>query len=111
MSDKQYDRRSILKGALAAGVAGIPIAVVSSRANAQAQSKLDAKDPQAIALGYVVDATKVDSKTNPTFKPEQNCANCLQLMGKVGDAFRPCNLFPGKVVASAGWCRAWVKKP
>jgi High potential iron-sulfur protein len=69
------------------------------------------KDPMAVALGYIADVAKIDPKKTPTWKAAQKCSNCLQLQGKVGDAFRPCNLFPGKLVSANGWCKAYVKKP
>ena len=34
---------------------------------AHAQAKLDEKDPQAVALGYVADATKTDVKKYPKY--------------------------------------------
>jgi hypothetical protein len=37
---------------------------------------------------------KVDPSKTPQFKPGSNCANCVQLTGKEGDEWRPCNLFP-----------------
>jgi High potential iron-sulfur protein len=43
-------------------------------------------------------------------KPAANCANCSQFQAKAGDAMGPCAIFPGKSVASAGWCTGWVKK-
>jgi hypothetical protein len=104
-------RRELLKGTLCAVIA-IPVASIlgCARARAADLQPLDEKDPQAKALGYVADAARVDSKTNPTFKSGQACANCLQLQGKAGDPMRPCNLFPGKLVNANGWCKAWVKK-
>jgi hypothetical protein len=38
------------------------------------------------------------------------CNTCLQLQGNAGDAYRPCNIFPGKLVNANGWCKVWVKK-
>ena len=101
-------RRTACRGALAA-LAALPVVIEPARA--QALPHLSEQDPQAKALGYLENAKKVDAKANPTYKPDQTCANCLLLQGKTGDAYRPCNLFPGKLVASAGWCKAWVKKP
>lgn len=69
---------------------------------------LDERDPAAAALGYVEDATKLDKKRFPDVVPGSICANCLQLQGKAGADYRPCNLFPGKLVASAGWCSGWT---
>jgi hypothetical protein len=35
----------------------------------------------------------------------------MQYTGKAGAASGPCNIFPGKDVAAAGWCKVWVLKP
>lgn len=104
-------RRAVLKNALA-GLVSLPALAVVERAAAQgAPVHLDEKDTAAVALGYVHDATKVDPAKNPTYKKGQDCANCLQIQGKDGEAWRGCNLFPGKQVNAAGWCRVWVQKP
>ena len=70
--------------------------------------KLDVKDPAAIALGYVEDASQVNLKKYPAYVQGTNCENCLQLQGKAGDKYRPCSLFPGKAVAVSGWCSGWT---
>jgi hypothetical protein len=67
-------------------------------------------DPTAAALGYVNDATKVDPKQNPTYQAGQVCHTCLQLQGTDGQPWRPCTIFPGKLVNANGWCRTWIKK-
>ena len=77
---------------------------------AQAQAKLDEKDPQALALGYVADATKADTKKYPKYAAGQNCANCALYQGKAADVAGLCPLFAGRQVASKGWCSAWAKK-
>jgi hypothetical protein len=102
-------RRAALKNlALAAGVLAVPASRLASAADTP---HLAATEPTAVALGYHQDAKTVDVKAFPTFKPDQKCNNCLQLTGKAGDAWRPCNLFPGKLVSENGWCKVWVKKP
>jgi len=78
--------------------------------NAQAQALVDEKDAQAVALGYVADARRVDVKKFPKFAAGQNCANCALYQGKATDKAAGCPLFPGKQVAGAGWCSAWAKK-
>ena len=89
----------------AAGAAAAPAA-------AGALPMLSPTEPAAKALGYIEDATKVDAKANPTFKAGQNCANCLQWADKNRKApTSKCNLFPGKMVKSGGWCKVWVKAP
>lgn len=84
-------------------------AAVSFGARAQAP-KLDENDPQAVALGYKHDTTKVDSKKYPKHEATQKCANCQLFQGKAADAWGPCPLFTGKQVAGGGWCSAWAKK-
>lgn len=71
---------------------------------------LDPKDPQAAALGYVTDATKVDKAKFPKYAAGQDCASCQLYQGKPGEASGPCPLFAGKNVAAKGWCSAFVKK-
>jgi hypothetical protein len=53
----------------------------------------------------------VDASKYPTFKPGQMCSNCLQLTGPPSQDWRPCNLFPGKLVHAEGWCKVYIKKP
>ena len=77
---------------------------------AHAQAKLDEKDAQALALGYVAEATKADTKKYPKYAAGQNCANCVLYQGKAADAAGLCPLFAGKQVAGKGWCSAWAKK-
>jgi High potential iron-sulfur protein len=70
--------------------------------------RLDVKDPAAAALGYVENVTQVDAKKYPEFVPGSSCENCLQLQGTAGNNYRPCGLFPGKLVSVAGWCKSWT---
>ncbi|CAN7775977.1 high-potential iron-sulfur protein [Variovorax sp. LjRoot178] len=75
-----------------------------------AQTQLDEKDPQATALGYVVDATKTDAKKFPKYAPGQDCSNCVLFAGKPADASGGCPLFGAKQVSGKGWCSAWAKR-
>jgi hypothetical protein len=75
-----------------------------------AQSMVDEKDAQALALGYVADAKRVDAKKFPRFQAGQNCGNCALFQGKASDKAGGCPLFGNKQVATAGWCSAWAKK-
>jgi high potential iron-sulfur protein len=110
MTDRRYDRRTVLKSALA-GLAALPVAGLAAEAAAGAPPHLDEKDPLAVAMGYTHDATKVDPNKVPQYKKGAHCANCLQLQGKEGDEWRPCNIFAGKAVNANGWCKVWVVKP
>ncbi len=97
-------RRSVVKSLplVAAG------AVLASRPARAEPQKLSVTDPAAIALAYVEDASAVDPKKHPQYVKGSNCENCLQLEGKSGQAYRPCVLFPDKLVAAKGWCSAWT---
>lgn len=77
---------------------------------AHGQAKLDEKDPQAVALGYVADATETDTKKFPRYAAGQVCTNCALYQAKATDAWGGCPLFAGKQVAGKGWCNAWAKK-
>ncbi len=77
---------------------------------AQAQAKIDEKDPQAAAVGYLHDTTKVDAKMYPKHDKAQKCSNCQLYQGKASDAWGGCPLFAGKQVAGNGWCSAYAKK-
>jgi len=91
------DRRHFLKLS-ASTLIGVTLGGAALRALAQEQVKPD--EPLAMAMKYV-EKSVVDGA---------NCGNCMQVQGKDGEAWRGCNIFPGKVVNANGWCAAWVKK-
>ena len=98
------DRRQFVIHVSAAGAA-----LYAGSALAQL-APLAESDPQAMALGYKADTTKVDMAKYPKHEASQNCANCALYLGKAGDAGGGCPLFAGKQVAAKGWCSAWAKK-
>ncbi|MDO9075240.1 MAG: high-potential iron-sulfur protein [Rubrivivax sp.] len=100
----QSTRRTFLMQVAVAGTA-----LAASQAQAQA-AKLDEKDPQAVALGYVADTKKADTKKFPKHSNDQKCSNCALYQGKPTDAWGGCPLFGAKQVAGPGWCSAWAKK-
>lgn len=71
---------------------------------------VDEKDAQAINLGYVADAARVDGSKFPTFVVGSQCNNCALFRGAAADAAGGCTLFQGKKVAAQGWCSAWARK-
>ena len=91
-------------------VAGVSGAAVLGTQAAQAQALVAENDPQASALGYKADATKVDKTKQPKYAAGQLCSNCALYQGKAADAQGPCPLFAGKAVAAKGWCSAYAKK-
>jgi hypothetical protein len=100
------DRRVFM---LRVAVVGSTLAAARDFGFAQG-AKLDEKDPQAVALGYVTDTTRADAKKFAQHTKDQKCSNCQHYQGKAGDAMGGCAIFGGKQVAANGWCSAWVKK-
>ncbi|MFC3121480.1 high-potential iron-sulfur protein [Agaribacter flavus] len=94
---KQFDRRGFLKLS-GSTLIGMTLGGVALRANAQ--EKLSLEDPTAVALKY----------THESKEEGQNCANCMYIQGEDGAEWRPCGIFPGKLVSAKGWCSAWMKK-
>ena len=70
---------------------------------------LDPKDPQAVTLGFVLAASKVDATANPMYAAGQDCANCMQFLGNRSGKRGGCVLFAGKSVPAEGWCKVWRK--
>jgi len=86
-------------------------AMAAGAALAQAApAKVNEKDPQAMALGYHEDTTKVDAKKYPKHTAEQRCGTCQLFVAKGKEPVGNCPLFAGKVVAANGWCSAYAKK-
>jgi High potential iron-sulfur protein len=76
----------------------------------QAQAMVSETDPQATALGYKSDATKVDKAKYAKYAAGQECDACALYQGKAGSASGGCALFAGKQVSAKGWCSAFAKK-
>lgn len=91
---------ALLAGAGTLGVAG--------RLGAQ-PAVLDPASPQGRAIGYIVDATKVDRARNPQYSPGETCFNCIHYRGRTPQA--PCAAVANKLVAGPGWCRIWARRP
>ena len=85
-------------------------ALCANAAFAADAPKVDPKDPQAAALGYVADASKADKAKFPKYASGQACGGCQLYQGKPGDAAGGCAIFAGKQVSAKGWCSAFTKK-
>jgi hypothetical protein len=106
------DRRKFLFRASSTGVAvlaahALPISIVS----AADVPDVDPAGPQAVALGYVTDASATDTAKFARYEAGQTCANCQLYQGAADARSGPCLLFAGQAVAAAGWCNSWVQKP
>jgi hypothetical protein len=78
-------------------IVAVGTAIGSHDARAQgAGPKLNESDPQAVALGYKDDTTKVDAKKYPKHAPDQKCSNCQLFQGKATDIDRRLRAVPGQ---------------
>jgi hypothetical protein len=71
---------------------------------------LTAQDPQAQALHYTEDVSKIDAGKDPSHTAGASCANCKLYQGSSGAPFGPCPLYPGKAVSANGWCMGYQKR-
>ncbi len=96
-------------------------AILSTRnawADTPKQVPLDPNDPQAKALGYAAEASKVDTKKWPkrvgAEGAKQFCYSCqfYQASGdpKASKSAR-CTIFAGKIVNANAWCNTWTQNP
>ena len=115
MKNPSMDRRNFVRFA---GLGTLGLVALASNAQAAAPPaaapaadlpKLELDNPTAKALGYVEDTKSVDVAKYKTHTVEQKCSNCLFIRGDAPKKYRPCTLFPGKSVASEGWCVSWAK--
>lgn len=122
------DRRGFLKiggasvlGAFIASkiLTNSDVARAAGAAPAAGAGDVDPKDPQAVSLGYTVDAKKVDTKKFPKRAgkdgAKQFCYNCQFYQNASGDPAKsqkaPCQIFGGKNVHSHAWCNTWTQNP
>ena len=77
---------------------------------ANAASNVDLKDPSAVALKYVENASNAQRADKMgTAAADQFCDNCRFYKVDSGNAARGgCALFKNNLVAGKGWCAAWV---
>lgn len=94
---KSVNRRDFLK---LSGTSLIGLTLGGAALRANAQEKLATDDATAVALKYVHQSAVTGAY----------CDNCMYIQGEDGKEWRPCAIFPGKVVAAKGWCSAWMKK-
>jgi hypothetical protein len=87
-------------------VASVAAASLGARAWAEDRTPLGEDDAEARKFEYVADATKVDIKKHPEFKPGDKCAKC-QIYDDGPNNMGGCPIFAGKLVAANGWCNAF----
>jgi len=79
-----------------------------SDAVAQEMPRLEPSDPVAQSMRYTHDASTVDPSSRPNPAENQLCSNCALIQGEEGEQWRPCQIFPGKLVNADGWCSVWA---
>ena len=111
-SSKRINRRNFLRLGLKAGggaiaLGAIPITLIAAEEVAE-------DEPLAQAMGYVKDASTVDTAKFPKRAGEagakQFCYNCALFAGEADAELAPCSIFQNRPVRGAGWCNAWVAK-
>lgn len=102
-------RRGFLTFVAAAGSASV-FGLRPALAPAQAGNHVSVSDPLAQSLGYVEDATKVDTKKYANYKPGQKCERCRFYTGAPGKTYGPCQIFGNKEVNANGWCLSFNAK-
>ena len=104
---KKIARRQFIQvsAAAAAGAVVLP----AEQLKAQDMPQLTEDDPMAQAMKYVNDASTVDPASRPNPAEDQRCSNCALIQGDEGE-WRPCQIFPGKLVNANGWCSVWAPK-
>lgn len=108
MSDSNFDRRRFLKIA-AASAAATSLGSLLSAGSALAAEKLSPSDAAAVGLGYV---EKAESSKDAMYKKGAKCDSCiLYVTAQASGGWAPCGAFGGKLVAGAGWCKAYAPKP
>jgi High potential iron-sulfur protein len=106
MSSSMSRREALKNIAIAAGA----LAVVRGGDAAADATHVSMSDPMAAGVSYHENAATVNAAQFPQFKPGSKCATCAQIGGKDGDAWRPCNIFAGKLVNANGWCTVYAPK-
>ncbi len=108
MMKKRQSRRRVLKNSMLviAGFVGLGPAMFSSRLRAEDLPKVSEDDPTAKSLKYTHDATTSSDRPGD----DQFCHNCVYYKGTAEEEWARCDLFPGKLVAGAGWCNVWTLK-
>jgi hypothetical protein len=112
-SNPNLNRRSFIQFAtttVIAIAATAPLSHAAAPPAAAALPNLELDNATAKALGYVEDSSKVDAKKYPKHTNTQVCSGCALMQGDAKKPRNPCTLFPGRSVASKGWCASFAKK-
>jgi hypothetical protein len=105
-------RRNFLKLSVKAGGGAVALSAIPIHLIANDEVAED--EPLAQAMGYVKDASAVDTQKFPKRAGDEGakqfCNNCALYAGKPENETAPCSIFQNRPVRGAGWCNAWVPK-
>ena len=101
-------RRTFIQ--LSAAAATGCLVAPARRAEAQDLPHLEESDPMAQSMKYTHDSSSVEASNRPNPAADQQCGNCALVQGEEGAEWRPCQIFPGKLVNAKGWCSVWAPK-
>lgn len=111
-NQQRINRRNFLKLGVKAG--GGALALSAIPVQLLAGDEVGPDEPLAQAMGYVTDATTVDTAKFPKRAGDagakQFCNNCALYAGTAEDETAPCSIFQNRAVRGLGWCNAWVVK-
>lgn len=102
-SNDFISRRRLLRSGLLCTVLLPLVAALPGVGRAAEAALLSPDDPAARKVKYTEDASK--AKGVPA---GNTCANCALYQGSYSSKQGPCQIFPGKQVAAAGWCSSWA---
>jgi hypothetical protein len=90
-------------------VAAASGAVVAGNVCAQAR-RLQESDPEATAVAYSLDNSKVDKARFPKRQSGDRCSSCKAFIAKPGEEWGQCALIDDKLVNGNAWCSSFVLK-
>lgn len=104
-------RRELLQAVVLAPAALAGCAATPTATTPTGIRRLSAEDPVARSLLYVPDTRRVpaDHPLAARHEATQRCAACVHVRGNPGDAWRPCPVFPARLVNQGGWCSVWAQ--
>ena len=109
---KTLNRRNFLKLGVTAGGSALALSAIPVRLVASDEVTED--EPLAQAMGYVKDASTVDTAKFPKRAGDEGakqfCYNCALFAGEADAETAPCSIFQNRLVRGQGWCNAWVAK-
>ncbi len=115
MTEKNLDRRSFFKFAVAGAVAAPFILRVTQAAAAGCPATAPAGKQVAaegVGMGKSLEyVTVAETSKNAKYVKGNNCGNCKYYNDKKAEGgYAPCTMMGMKYVTNCGWCKSYLKK-